>query len=156
LVTGHRSTFRFVAIDSAMPMLESCDDPFTEVGESDTIEGMTGIRYLSFCTDRTALLVGSGDSLTAYLIDASGQLGQGTEHIHSPVETGESWGVSVGTYTWAEVTEPLTVPAGTFENCWERVAPPDVASLIYCRGVGLVAGVSMSRNWRIELVSKNF
>ena len=157
LITGHHSMFHFVALDPSMPMLETCDDPFTEVGEMDTIEGVTGVRYRSFCTDTVVLLEGSGDSLTAHIIDPTGTaLGSETEYIHSPVETGESWNASVGAYTWSEVTAPLTVPGGTFDDCWERVAPPDVTTFTYCRGVGLVAGVSMTRNWRIELVSKNF
>jgi hypothetical protein len=114
------------------------------------------MRYLSFCTDTTVLLEGSGDSLTAYTIGTIGELGEPIEYIHSPVEDGESWEVSVGTYTWSEVTAPLAVPAGTFEDRWTRVAPPGVTTLTYCRGRGLVAGISMTKNWRIELVSKNF
>lgn len=157
LITGHRSEFRFVALDSSMPTLETCDDPFTEVGEMDTIEGVTGTRYLSFCTDDFVLIEGSGDSLTAHIIDPTGKaLGTAIEYIHSPVEDGESWPTGAPTYTWAEVTESLTVPAGTFDDCWERVAPPDIATLTYCRGVGLVVGVHTSNNWRLELVSKNF
>lgn len=149
--------FQFVAVDSNMPMLETCADPFTEVGELDTIEGVTGVRYLSFCTDTVVLLEGSGDSLTAHIIDPNGAaLGAATEYIHSPVEEGESWESGTATYTWSEVTEPLMVSGGTFDDCWQRVAPPDFTTFTYCRGVGLVVGVSMSRNWRIELVSKNF
>jgi hypothetical protein len=158
LITGHRSNFRFVPLDSSMPMLETCADPFTEVGETDTIENITGVRYLSFCTDTTALIAGSGDSLTAHLIDPADEtmLGAVIEYIHSPVEDGESWQTSGATYTWAEVTQPLTVPAGSFADCWQRLASAGVATLTYCRGVGLVVGVSMQDNWRIELVSKNF
>jgi hypothetical protein len=149
--------FQFVALDSSMPMLETCDAPFTEVGEMDIIEGVTGVRYLSFCTETVVLLEGSGDSLTAHIIDPTGTaLGAATEYIHSPVEEGESWESGTATYTWSEVTEPLMVPGGTFDDCWQRVAPPDFTTFTYCRGVGLVLGVSMMGNWRIELVSKNF
>jgi hypothetical protein len=157
LITGHHSTFRFVALDASLPMLETCDDPFTEVGEMETIEGITGVRYLSFCTDTVVLLEGSGDSLTAHIIDPTGSsLGAATEYIHSPVEIGESWQTSTTTYIWTVVTEPLAVPGGTFDDCWERVAPPALTTFTYCRGIGLVLGVSLSGNWRIELVSKNF
>jgi hypothetical protein len=103
------------------------------------------------------LLEGSGDSLTAHIIDPTGSsLGAATEYIHSPVEIGESWQTSTTTYIWTVVTEPLAVPGGTFDDCWERVAPPALTTFTYCRGIGLVLGVSLSGNWRIELVSKNF
>ena len=138
-------------------MLETCDDPFAEVGEMDTIEAITGVRYLSFCTDTEVLLEGSGDTLTAHIIDPTGtSLGAAVEYIHSPVEVGESWQTSTTSYIWAEATKPLTVPGGSFDDCWDRVAPPAITTFTYCRGVGLVVGVSLSGNWRIELVSKNF
>ena len=140
-----------------MPMLDTCEGPFTEVGEMDTIEGISGTRYLSFCTDSIVLLEGSGDALTAHYIDPTGKsLGTAVEYIHSPVVEGESWQTSAGTYTWAQVTEPLTVPGGTFGDCWQRLATAGLVTFTYCRGDGLVMGVSAEGNWRLELVSKNF
>lgn len=73
-----------------------------------------------------------------------------------PVQEGHHW-VSTGpvSYTWRDVGT-VTVPAGTFDNCWKR--EQDVtytAYTIFCRGIGPVRSYSedlAGNGWDAELV----
>ena len=63
--------------------------------------------------------------------------------LKSPVEEGCTWqttlDVTTYTYTWHEIGT-VTVPAGTFDDCWERTTEGTTQYLTYCRGVGRVSG----------------
>jgi hypothetical protein len=157
LVAGHRSTFAFTPLDPTQPMAETCADPVNEIGSEQTVQTFTGFRYESFCNATPMLLTGSGDALRAYpLLGDPPSLGPAIEYIHFPVRDGESWWLDGAELTWASVPDSVTVPAGTFWNCWVRLAPPGISTLTYCRGAGLVTGVHEAANWRLELVGKNF
>jgi hypothetical protein len=57
-----------------------------------------------------------------------------------PLAEGTTWQYSVSTtFTWQAVGT-VTVPAGTFENCWKRVAmsQANATHRTYCPGVGRV------------------
>lgn len=78
--------------------------------------------------------------------------------LDAPVQEGHSWSNGVTTYTWEDAGS-VTVPAGTFDNCW--TAREDQAADSYttfCRGVGpviwhtLVAG----NGFDARLTAKNF
>lgn len=56
----------------------------------------------------------------------------------APLENGFEWSPLEGTtLRWEEVGS-LTVPAGTFEDCWHRVIVGTIAQNTYCAGVGMV------------------
>ena len=58
--------------------------------------------------------------------------------LPAPVEAGFTWSSGAGRYTWTDVGS-ITVPAGTFSDCWERTsADPLVQTNTYCAGVGMV------------------
>jgi len=63
--------------------------------------------------------------------------------LDTPVEEGHTW-TSTGpvVYTWKQ-EGAVTVPAGTFDDCWRREQQVSyTAYTIYCRGVGAVIDYS--------------
>jgi hypothetical protein len=71
--------------------------------------------------------------------------------LASPVQDGHSWPWQGTTLTWQRVGT-VSVPAGTFSECWARVpSNPAEATATYCNHVGPVRYVAP--NWKQELVS---
>jgi hypothetical protein len=153
LITGHVSNFAFKALDSSRPSMDTCDAPKAEVGERTTIAGQSGTLYSTPCGSEPYLVDGSGDQLTAYRL-MNGAIVGSYEYVHAPVAEGEQWTTNGAEYEWREVVAGLDVPAGSFDDCWERYA--EDLSLVYCRGVGLVRMTSTPKNYVLELTQKNF
>ena len=63
--------------------------------------------------------------------------------LDEPVEDGAVWETALDgnpySYTWESVGS-VTVPAGTFDDCWKRVDMNTQQYLTYCRGIGRVSG----------------
>lgn len=153
LITGHLSTFAFSPLDPALPIVESCDDPHTAVGEPSVIDGHSGVMYDTFCGRTPYLLVGAGDQLTAIAI-RDGRATQSFQYIHSPVSEGESWQSGTGEpFTWRNAGS-LVTPGASFESCWEREGR--ASRFFYCRGAGLVRVIDTELNFLLELVHQNF
>lgn len=153
LITGHLSTFAYSPLDPSLPMLETCENPRTEVGEPLVVDRRSGVVYATFCGANPFLIVGSGDQLTAFEL-SEGRTARSYEYIHSPVAEGESWPSGTGDlYTWRPVPASLTTPGGTFASCWER---DGTDRLFYCRGAGLVRAIDSVRNYQLDLIEKNF
>lgn len=156
LVSGRRSSFVFSPIDPSKPMTDTCDNPTTSIEESDGVSfpGHTGKRYRTFCGTAPFLVEGEGDNLLAYEIKDGALVLPPFVYIHSPVETGEAWDSGHGDrLTWQALDEPLVTPAGTFQNCWNRLG---FVTITYCRGVGLVRATGTDQNYQLELSEKNF
>jgi hypothetical protein len=153
LVSRHLSRYAFKAISSGQQTTNTCDAPAAEVLELATVEGHSGFMYRTPCDPTPFLVEGSGDQLTAYEV-ANDSVVSSIEYIHSPVEDGETWMTGGTSFEWRRIAESLGVPAGTFENCWERDGADQ--SLVYCRGVGLVRLTSTADNYVLELTEKNF
>jgi hypothetical protein len=153
LVPGHLSTFAFSPLDSALPMIETCEDPHTAVGEPAVIDGYSGVLYDTFCGRNPFLLVGTGDQLTAVEI-REGRAAQTFEYIHSPVADGETWPSGTGElFTWRNAGS-LVTPGETLESCWERAGSH--SRFFYCRGAGLVRAIDTEFNYLLELVHRSF
>lgn len=74
-------------------------------------------------------------------------------YIGTPVQAGASWTFVSTKQTWVDAGN-VTVPAGTFSNCW--TAQQDAQNYAtYCRGVGLVEqnGVNQGDGWNAQLTS---
>lgn len=75
-----------------------------------------------------------------------------------PVEDGHTW-TSTGpvSYTWRAV-DPVSVPAGTFDDCWMREQNVTyTAYSIFCRGVGMVRDYSedlAGSGWDAQLAGR--
>jgi hypothetical protein len=157
LVRGRRSWFAFSPIDATKPMTGTCDNPTTSI-ESDeglSLDGHTGMLYLTFCAADPFLIEGAGDDLTAYEVKNGALVLPAFAYIHSPVQTGETWESGRGDrYTWQQARVPLVTAVGTFEQCWQRHGTDTV--ITYCRGVGLVRASASYGNYQLELIEKNF
>lgn len=154
LVTGNRWSFVFKPIDSAQPSRETCEAPSAEVGAQTTsVDGKSGYLYTTPCGADPYLVEGSGDQLLAHRL-VQGVVVATYEYIHSPVAEGEQWTTNGGLYEWRRLSAKLDVPAGSFDDCWERHS--DDLNLVYCRGVGLVRTTSTPNNYVLELTARNF
>ncbi len=78
-----------------------------------------------------------------------------------PVEDGHTWTSSTTTFVWRDAGT-VTVPVGTFNDCWKRVRSmndKDVEERTFCRGVGEVHEYSKDEfgdGWEAFMVCKNF
>ncbi len=80
--------------------------------------------------------------------------------LDTPVEEGHTWNMtSAVSYTWHDAGT-VTVPAGTFDDCWNREQNVSyTAYTIYCRGVGVVRSYSQDlggNGWDAQLATKSF
>lgn len=98
-------------------------------------DGREAMNFQGFCVDVFLFVIGTGDRVETY--DEDGQLV--VVSLDEPVADGHSWEASPGrTFTWNREPAPVTVPAGTFEDCWTRVEVGLPYTSTYCRGVGKV------------------
>jgi hypothetical protein len=151
IAVGRSWTFATVAADGGTG---SCTGTQTStvVGPGATYAGQPSLRYRPVCSTTEVDLVGTGDKLLQYQIG-----GDGTAYLFhdEPVVDGHSWTYSAGTtFVWRSAP-PVTVPAGTFTECWNRVIEETPEYVVtYCRGVGPVRIVAAQ--YRAELTAKNF
>lgn len=98
-----------------------------------TVAGKNAFQVLSFCP-------GAGTSNYAVTGDKVEIEYQGAWilALDVPVEAGHTWSNGVTNYVWEDAGS-VTVPAGTFTQCWnakESAVPSNVTT--FCRGVGPV------------------
>ena len=106
-----------------------------------SIDGAETYTYLNPCVryDEQGMvsLQFEGDNVTSVDFD------EPYEMLAEPVEDGVAWATAIDTsyheYKWESVGT-VTVPVGTFDNCWKRVDLQNDGYLTYCRGVGRVKG----------------
>jgi len=109
--------------------------------------------YRPICSDADFTLVGKGDQLQARPVNAADRMFM---YLDTPVEEGHRWQDSVGrSLSWHKAGS-VTVPAGTYHDCWERrlASATENGAVTFCRGVGQVR-YSMS-SYSAELRSKSF
>jgi hypothetical protein len=86
--------------------------------------------------------------------------GAWTVSVDPTLVDGHSWPGAAGiTLTWHRVAGSVSVPAGTFGDCWKRQSSQTSNSYdVFCRGVGIVIShFDLNGNgseWK--LTSKNF
>jgi hypothetical protein len=137
-------------------------DPSAEVlGEGTVRDAGPTLRYRSLCleTNRYAAVevAGTGDKLVAYGVSDAGTVLFGPKlYLDAPVEEGHQWNYDPGVvFEWVDAGT-VTVPAGTFHECWKRaqLQPTEPGYVTYCRGVGQVRHTFA--DYEAELTSKNF
>jgi hypothetical protein len=98
-----------------------------------TVAGKSAFQVLSFCPGAgTSNYAVSGDKVE---IEYQGAW---ILALDAPVEVGHTWSNGVTTYVWEDAGS-VTVPAGTFTECWnakESLVPANMTT--FCRGVGPV------------------
>src|SRR5690606_35538862 len=124
--------------------------PSEEVVETVMIDEVTAFHLTSACFE-----VAPGDYSTLAVNGAEivQQMGEDwATTLGSPVVDGHSWTIATGlTFSWVQVGQ-VTVPAGTFEDCWQRPITPAsdyTETTTFCRGVGPV--IRETSMWRLEL-----
>jgi hypothetical protein len=123
--------------------------------EAVDVEGRSGFEVSSFCPAAgTSVLAVEGD--VADLLYQSDWI----RVLDVPVEEGHTW-TSTGPieYVWRDAGT-VTVPAGTFSDCWTREQiVAYTAYTTFCRGVGAVRHVSMDLSgsgWDAVLIATDF
>jgi len=97
------------------------------------VEGRNAYKVESFCPGLGASYYAvAGDRVELDYRDSWVLL------LDAPVEEGHSWTNGVGIFTWHK-EGPVTVPAGTFSDCWRATETASFTSYtLFCRGVGPV------------------
>lgn len=128
------------------PMPDFCDPEHLteEVYALDTVGGREGFVTSAVCfapSDQDSRLAAVDGEIQQWI----GDMWHVT--LAAPLKDGHRWILDVGEppseFSW-QSTGTVTVPAGTFENCWSRVPVPVEAGVVvtYCLGVGPVRRAS--------------
>lgn len=154
LAVGNTWTYDVVAVGAGSVCASGAHT--TTILGTDTVDGREAFETTNWC---------SGVSGTDFIADGDGDevlfnySGDWLRLIAEPIQAGYSWPYFNTSYTW-ESAGSVTVPAGTFDDCW--TARQDVtytAYQTYCRGVGLVESYSQDlagNGWNARLQSKSF
>jgi hypothetical protein len=122
--------------------------------KAETVDGKPAIFVTSFCPNSPGFNYSvDGDNVSSHY------LGEWIESLDAPVQQGHTWTDGYLDYEW-ESKGVVTVPAGTFDECWSATTVASYTSyILLCRGVGPV-------RWHFEdgwgngydatLVAKNF
>lgn len=94
-------------------------------------EGRTAFELHRFCDSEVTHLNVTNGEVYQYL-------GGWYRNVAAPVQEGATWAFAPGyTLRWNSVGA-VTVPAGTFSNCWRRSILEYEGSITFCPGVGQV------------------
>lgn len=120
-----------VSIIGVYPMCKAGSSTGRVLGKK-VVAGKQAFQVQSFCPGAgTSSYAVDGDKVELYLDNAW------ILALDAPVAEGHTWTDGVETYAWEKVGE-LTVPAGTYDDCW-TVRPQSGSSYsTFCRGVGPV------------------
>jgi hypothetical protein len=119
------------------------------------LEGKEAFEVTSFCSGslgNSQIAAGVGDEVFTYFNAAW------VTAIDPILEEGHTWSFANTTLTWHEEGS-VTVPAGTFTDCWTaQQSSPYMSFTTYCRGVGPVrsSATISSSGFDAKLASKSF
>lgn len=130
------------------PVGQTCTPNYESIERTEAIGGRDAFVVGHACTSGTEYYLSVQDGeLQQWIGDAWVTI------LPAPIEQGREWSVTPElSFRWIFVG-PITVPAGTYGNCWGREAlPPSAPShTIYCPDVGPVRRVTSERT--VELTS---
>jgi hypothetical protein len=152
LEVGHKWTYDVAAVGGGAVCTPGTRS--SEVKAKRTVSGREAFEVSSFCAAAgTSTLAVDGDKVQV--------LYNGTWlTVTDPrLEDGHQWTFYNTSYTWRRETS-VTVPAGTFDDCWTAVQNVSYSAFTtYCRGVGPVRSYSRDLNgagWDAKLSAKSF
>lgn len=130
LEVGQRRTFEIVE-----PAGMECDPNFETVLRTENVGGKEAFVVDHVCApDEEIILAHHGGQLVQWNED------KWIVTMKAPLEEGLTW-IATERYTfqWSFVSD-ITVPAGSFQDCWAResVPPSPLSRNVYCPGVGPV------------------
>ena len=153
LATGEAWTYD-VSVTGDFP--ECASGTFvSSVSQTESLDGKNAFLIGSFCPSLGSYwYANDGDRTYEYLN------GQWVVGLDSPVSAGHGWSVNSQSFTWYAANS-ITVPAGTFSDCWEARENSDseTYSIFLCRGVGPVHWAyrdALGDGYDAVLHSKNF
>jgi hypothetical protein len=131
IALGHGWTYDVTVLGS-YPACVAGTHAATVVNE-EMLGGRQAFQVQSFCTNAGSFFYSlDGDRVFTW-VSMTWVLS-----LDAPVTAGHTWSNGLDSFTW-EAVPTVTVPAGTFTNCWsavEQVSYPTYT--VFCRGVGPV------------------
>jgi hypothetical protein len=154
LAVGQRWSYSFTNVGGGSLCAPGLHDQI--VVSDDPEGGRSAFQLTNPCTGvigTNAFSAPGGDQVDLYYAG-------GWETLVDPMLVeGHSWPYFTSSYHW-EREASVSVPAGTFTDCWTAVQDVSYTAFItYCRGVGAVRNFSRDLNgdgWDAKLHSKNF
>lgn len=144
IAVGNSWTYRYTQSEAADE--DTCAEGIwtASITGKTEIDGVDTYTFVSSCAQngdqREYLLQFEGDQVA--MIDFDDPYYLINENVADGVQWETRLDVSYLTYEWHYVGT-VTVPAGTFDNCWERIRDSlSIDNHTYCRGVGRVSGNS--------------
>ena len=120
-----------VTIVGTYPLCKAGSNVGRVLGEK-VVAGKQAFQVQSFCPGAgTSSYAVDGDKVEVYYGSAW------ILSLDAPVAEGHTWTDGVVTYVWENVGK-LTVPAGTFDDCWKARPQVGPSYTTFCRGVGPV------------------
>ena len=115
------------------------------------VDGRDAVWISSYCDGNPPAAVSLSDRSAD--VDIQGTY---VPQLAEPVTEGATFKSIMGETTWHQERGAVTVPAGTFNNCWRAVAGPSYVT--YCPGVGTVHIHQVWSNGTIDAIlkAKNF
>lgn len=140
LVVGRSWTYDVTEV-ATYPLCPSGSHVASVVGQS-TKDGKSAFEVTSLCANAGNFFYAvSGDNVDW---DYGGLW---VIALDSPVQEGHTWTNTVESYAWHDAAS-VTVPAGTFSQCWKAQDVAGESFTIFCRGVGPV-------KWHVRDASGN-
>ena len=153
LAAGRSWTFLVVATGDGGASACALGTQTSSVLSEGTENNLPSFVYDPLCAGDDVVLLGGGDRLQAHPTNAVDPL---YVYLDTPIEEGHSWQDVAGrTLTWHDAGT-VTVPAGTFTDCWDRqlTSNGENSAITFCRGVGQVRHAFPT--YTAELRSKSF
>lgn len=120
-----------VSIIGTYPLCKAGSNKGQVLG-SKIVGGKTSFQVQSFCPGAgTSSYAVMGDRVEIYYANTW------VLSLDAPVQEGHTWTDGVYTYGWEKVGA-MTVPAGTFNDCWKAKPTIGTSYTTFCRGVGPV------------------
>ena len=130
-ITVGRSWTYDVTIIGTYPICSKGSHTGSVIGTK-TVGGKAAFQVQSFCP---------GAGVNAYFVDGDKvevyYMNTWVLALDAPVAEGHTWSDGVNSYVWNKLGK-VTVPAGTYEDCWSAKHVGGASYTQYCRGVGPV------------------
>jgi len=156
IAVGYTWTYRVVAVGSGNTCAAGVQT--SKVKGTSTTGGRSGFDISSFCKaagDSTDAPAASGDEVDFYYASSNKWL----VLVDPTLEEGHTWPYANTSFTWHRENS-VTVPAGTFSDCWTARQNVSYTSYTtYCRGIGPVRSYSSDlggNGWDAQLTAKSF
>jgi len=130
ITVGRTWTYE-VTIHGNYPLCKPGSNTGRVLGQK-SVGGRNAFQVQSFCPGAgTSSYAVDGDKVEVYYASSW------VLSLDAPVQEGHTWTDGLYTYGWENVG-PVTVPAGTYADCWKAKPTLGTSFTTFCRGVGPV------------------